>query len=201
MPTLQRTLSVSADDAEELDDGTDFSSVTVRIDCDSNAEADSRFNGGLRFTNITIPPGSTIVSATCRLEIPGAAADDPHLDIHCEDVDDAVDFAATADVTSRARTPASTAWDATGLGIGPATTPDFAAALQQVIDRGSWASGNAVVILLVGKTTPDATFRFESADDAGGVDPILDIEYTEPSERSVVLNTDVLRVPDTVTGY
>lgn len=130
---------------------------------------------GLRFTNITIPVGATVTLARVRGHFQTGTA---NLRIHCEAADNAVGFTtASNNIGARPKTTAYTAWNAAVTG-GQQDTPDITAAVQEVADRGGWASGNALVVLLQNQAAAGLTLL---SYDGGAVIPRLTIEYTIPS--------------------
>lgn len=137
----------------------------------------------VRFLNVTVPAGSTINSAVVRFQSASTFGGTGHSqNIYCQDADDAP--TATTDVgniSSRSLTSASAAW------TPPATTQnnyydtaDFASALQEVINRPGWASGQAVVVLFRGSTTQTNRSEMYSYD-SGGDPPQIRIDYTTPA--------------------
>lgn len=151
MSTLELQVASLYDDAHERRGGTDFSYYINLVHCDDNATSDLAFVAGLRFQNVTISPGAAILTCVASVYIAQTSSDDPNVDIFCEDEDDATSFFSTPDVASRTKTTASATWTDTGLGVGWADSADFAAALQEVIDRPGWASGQSVTVLLEGR--------------------------------------------------
>jgi hypothetical protein len=134
------------------------------------------------WSNVTIPQGSTINDVEIRTVAQAGAAALDHT-IHFNDVDDANDFGAEADVTSRARTSASAntgdASDVTGCFTSRTALPgNIVAALQEVIDRPGWASGNALVSLHIGRTTGTEVWSVQNT--GGCTFAQLFIDYTEP---------------------
>ena len=112
----------------------------------------NRDGSGARFTNITIPQGATIDNGThltlrCRTSRTGTVV---RSRISAEDVDDAVTFSTSANFDTRyaARTTARVDWD----GIGAQTagvdydSPEIKTVIQEITDRGGWASGQDIVI-------------------------------------------------------
>ncbi len=152
--TVQVSVLAGNDDAEEADDGTSFTRTGSTLTPVSSATDFIRNNVGLRFIAIGIPKGSNIIAATLDVDIVNSGSDDMHVDILAEAVADAVDFLATADVTSRARTTTSVLWSVADLGQGIAISPDFAAVVQEVVNLPTWSS-NAMVIFLDGLTAPE----------------------------------------------
>lgn len=132
----------------------------------------------LRFEGVTIPQGSTINSAVLTVEVANTSNDDPKLDIHCEAADDVTTLSLTAgSITAKTFTTDKTAWVATGIGAGFKNSPNFANAVQEVISRPGWVSGNALAVILVGQASP-TPFLFQSWDT--GTAPAIAIDYTEP---------------------
>lgn len=202
MSTLVVSVAASADDAAENANETAFSDNAITLRADSSGGESTRWNAGMRFTNITIPSGSTIASATLTIDMPDAVDDNPDLDIFANDVDDALDFAAEIDVTSRVRTAASTPWVETNLGAGLSTSPNFASAIQEVINRGGWVGGNALVVLMRGRTVNEQDFRPASQDHPTDDPPQLVIEYTPPRHLVLVaFGPQIIKVPDEAVAY
>jgi len=103
-------------------------------------------HSSIRMPDCSIVPGSTITEAFLRMatEYPGAQAT-CNLKIHFNNVDNAVAPTNTAEFSALSL-DAGVAWDAvegwvTGVFYD---TPSIVAALQAIIDRPSWASGNAI---------------------------------------------------------
>lgn len=139
---------------------------------------------GLRFLNVTIPAGAVISAATLTVTVVGTAGDDPDLRIYGQDADDAAAFTTTAnDISGRPRTTAYTTWTATGIGAGSKTSPDFAAVIQEIIDRAGWASGNDIALILDSQS--GALFDFRSWDYGSGTAPAISITYTAGSGQTV----------------
>ena len=182
MTTINRQVAADADCANERQDGTGFSATDSTNRSDSNTVAGSRWISGHRFTNVTVPKDAQIITATIQIKPFSTALDDANIDIHAEDVDNSVDFAATADVWSRARTAASVAWVADSLGANYVTSPELKTVIQEIVDRGSWASGNALMILLKGKSDVNKSLQVLGF---GATDSVkLDITYAITRKRS-----------------
>lgn len=178
MTTFQRTITDTNDDAHERADGTGFNASANPMLFRSHGTAASRSHVGLRFPNVTIPAGSTINSATVTIDIVGTANDDIDGTIWGNDVDDAANFVTEADVTSRTQTTASVAWTQAAAGAGSEVSPDITSIIQEIVDRGGWASGQALCILLFGD---NAALQSCTLDDGTATGAILDIDYTAPA--------------------
>lgn len=101
----------------------------------------TRFAGFFRFDGVSIPAGSTINSATLRVTPVSISHDTAACAIYANDADDAV---APTDGTTGAAltlTTANVAWSGSNLGTSEVSSPDITSVIQEVIDRGGWASG------------------------------------------------------------
>ena len=102
-----------------------------------------------RFTNITIPQGTPIVSAFLKVNAEANRTENTvRTKIDGEDVDTATQITSAGNFDGRARTAAKVNWD--GIGNWAAgnwyTSPDIKTVIQEIIDRGGWSSGNAINI-------------------------------------------------------
>ncbi len=161
---LTRAVTTAADDAAEnyidqlpqLNDDLEFGWDPDRNDNEIV---------GLRFTNMTIPQGSTINSAYVQFYsddvAPGTNATRTFL-IQGQAGDNAATFTtATTNISSRSLTATSVGWptsqwSAAAQGIEQ-RTPNIAAVVQEIVNRPNWQSGNSLA-LIVG-TLPRATGR------------------------------------------
>lgn len=103
---------------------------------------------GLRFQTVAIPQGSTISSATVAIITDDTWADDIEVVCYAEDTADATTFSDETDFNNRTKTTASdaTSWT-TNVVAGDSVYLDCTDAVQEVINRGDWASGNDMVII------------------------------------------------------
>ena len=137
---------------------------------------------GFRFDAVTIDQGDTIDSAIWSGYTSGD--DDPHLDIWGDDVDDSPVFAGPpgADIENRytgSRTTATVAWSAVNIGLGAyKASSDLKTIVQEIVDRGSWSSGNGLCLIFWGRTDIDGRTLKVFAWDNGSNEPKLDIDYT-----------------------
>jgi hypothetical protein len=146
---------------------------------------------GMRFTNVTIPPGAIINSAVLQLR---AHLNDNQVivrsKIRAEDAGNAQTFSDLTDYQNRPRTTEEVIWD----DIGPWTvvgtwhnSPDIKDVIQAVVNRSDWASGSAMVIFFDDrdKRSDNGAHREVSLFDSNpGSAPKLVIDYT-PYERCV----------------
>lgn len=110
---------------------------------------------GMRWTNVTIPQGVTIINATIQFHVDQLNPNDPIIvRFKGHDHDNAPAFSAgnpTFDISSRTNTTAFVDWNiphwVSVSDEGPAQeTPNLGPIIQEIIDRPGWASGNALVI-------------------------------------------------------
>lgn len=188
---LIRTITEDGEDAQEADDGTGFttSAAAHGHQADANASSSSRWNSGFRFNNVTL--SGKIYAAWVEFETSSLTDVDADCRVYCEDVDDSADFTTTADVTSRTTTTAYSDWDAIpayyviryppspAVSIYLLRTPDFAPAVQEVIDRGGWSSGNDLMVIIKGQATSTSAIRLgEGGQGSGFKDPTLKVLYS-----------------------
>jgi hypothetical protein len=132
---------------------------------------------GLRFAGLSIPKGATIQSAyiqfQCRVQTTAAAS----LLIEGQAADNPATFTKTTNnISSRARTSADIGWVPAPWGTvgaqGPdQQTPDLTSVMQEIVNRGGWASGNAMVFIITGTGVRTAE-AFE-----GLFAPVLHVTY------------------------
>lgn len=177
---LYREVAASADDAYEYAGGTGFNRTSNALDAGSHTTQEARGNVGLRFTNITIPQGATIDAAYIEIK-PAGGADDANVDIYYQDVLDPVDFETDEDVTSRAEGGTPIPWVEDDLGAAYVASPSLKDLIQEAVDRGSWSSGNALVLLIKGKGDVTKFFFISSKD------------YTYPAKLHITVAPDYER--------
>lgn len=128
---------------------------------------------GVRFVGVTVPQGATVVSATVTFTLafpPGASG--PVGRLFGNDVDDAEAWSSSSNPSTMVRTAAYTSLD------GADEVIDVAAQVQEIIDRGGWASGNAMRFG-GGSTGAAGDVLWQDYANAPSDAAILDIEYTE----------------------
>ena len=145
---------------------------------------------GIRFPNITIPPGATVLSATIQLTSDASGSEVRQVTIYGEAIGDAPVYTNDPyNVSTRVRTTANSVWDipawtAEGLSGADQRTGELNTVVQELLDRGDWASGNAMnfIFIYTGPAIPDGASsggrQTKSWDDgAANVAPVLQIVY------------------------
>lgn len=185
--TFVGQVAASDDDAEESKaDG----SVAVSPSSDLELAYDSAGPVqhqwvGMRFLNVTVPASATI--QTAKLTFIGRASETGtgtvNLSIYGEAADNPATFTtATNNITSRSRTSA-VSWspsDWTQTGSDSHDSADFATITQAIVNRGGWASGNAMVLIIDGdgsQTNHRVPFSY---DGSSSLAPVLTITYNNP---------------------
>lgn len=180
MGTINVQVAAGNDDAHEYGDGTSFNATLDFLRATASSGGSGfRQNLGVRFAGITIPQGSTITVAYMEVRCYDGNWDDPNVDIYCNDVDDANNFTVEADVTSRAVTAHSALWSATGIGTAYVQSADFAPAVEDVVGRALWSSGNALCVLMKGSPEGPGSFIIWAQEKGVDFSAKLHIEYTE----------------------
>ncbi len=163
-PTKTQTISTKASIAKEIviqvgannDDGYQIiggaqtldSSVYVGV----NSDQVTIYNGGVRFQNVPIPNGSVILSAILEGYKTGAGGDEAssicRSKVRGEMADNPSDFAST-NINARTRGDTGIDWDnRVDIASGWHNTDEIKTVIQEILDRTSFASGNAMVLFL-----------------------------------------------------
>jgi hypothetical protein len=167
-----------SNDAEELSSGSMYlTSSDLELVFDQSNQT-----VGMRFIDIRIPPGSTVVNAYVQFQVDEISTGTTSLTIQGEDIDNALTFGSAAgNISSRPLTAASVPWSPPDWTItgdaGPdQRTPDISSAIQEIIDRQGWARGNAIAIIITG--TGERVAEAYEGDSSGA--PLLHVDYIPP---------------------
>lgn len=135
-------------------------------------------------TDSNITNGLTITSATYKMTATstynaGANVIAYLVSAHAADNAGAlVTTSGNLNTTARPRTTAvSATWTQTSVTGGVQYTIDVTSVVQELINRGGWAAGNSIVILVDTDTTCSQG-EWQDYDSSGGTAPVLDIVYT-----------------------
>lgn len=132
-------------------------------------------NSWFRFQNVAIPNAAIITSAAITLVSSLAQSTTVVLTISGDDEDNASAPASAVDYNGRATTTATVAWNFnTAWTAGQSvSTPDISTIVQEIVNRGGWANGNALQIFI--KNNGGAGIRVVNP-----VSAILNIQYVTP---------------------
>ncbi|WP_299447810.1 right-handed parallel beta-helix repeat-containing protein [uncultured Phycicoccus sp.] len=176
---LDVRVATSADDGEERDTGkVSRSSTDLELVTDTAPQV-----VGTRFTGVTVPQGATVTSAWVQFTTDEVTTDPAALEVRVQLSGDAPAITGNAlNLSNRLSTSTAPVawspapWTSVGAAGADQRTPDLASALQQVVSRPDWASGNAVLVLVTGSGRRTA----EAYDGLPAGAPLLHIAYTVP---------------------
>ncbi|MCW8984000.1 MAG: DNRLRE domain-containing protein, partial [Thermoanaerobaculales bacterium] len=176
---IELQVEASNDDSfTDSADNTTANNAQLYIQVRSNTSS-SRYYGGIRFSGISIPQGALINRATLtvRMYTSSSTYDDINCTVHAHDTDDAPDFADDTTILARPMTT-GVPWVVANAGLTWQSI-DVASEIQAIVDRGGWSSGNALALLLIGKSDYSAFARFASYDySSGAYRPRLSIDWS-----------------------
>lgn len=112
---------------------------------------------GIRFQNLNIPQGTTILSASIQFTTDETDSGSTSLTLRGHDTDNASIFSSSDyNISNRTLTSASVAWNnipawnTVGQSAANQRTPDVTAIVQEIVNRGGWNSGNAMAFVISG---------------------------------------------------
>jgi len=182
MPTLQIQIAADTDDGYYEDSPGPAcwrQSNSVRFGHSAPAAV---YHAIFRFEGVVLDNSHKITSA--KLYLKAASNFNVVLDIRlgCNDVADADNLAVQCDASGRVMTAHFTEWLAEAqVGNDWYYSPDFSTALQEVIDRGDWVSGNAIAVLLVQQNPAGSYATAWSFHSAPADAAYLEVEYQDSS--------------------
>lgn len=185
---LDVRVSTGNDDAEEVVSTGNMSlgSSDLEMSMDSSVQL-----CGVRFQNVTIPVGAVITNAKITFRADGSESDATSLIIVGEDTDNAGIFTtANSNISGRTPTSASVSWNNIASWTDGVLydTPDLTSIVQEIVSRGGWASGNAMVFVISGSGQRRADTYNETTTNA----PLLHVEYTTVPTPYIQVSTTTL---------
>jgi hypothetical protein len=137
---------------------------------------------GMRFTGISIPKGAIITNAFIQFTAGYTNSGITNLIFQAQADDNSATFTTNNfDISSRPKTNAAITWSPEAWSLvgeaGPKQqTPDLKTAIQEVVNRSGWVSGNALVIIVTG-TGKRVAYSYNGLPDAA---PLIHIEFSIP---------------------
>ncbi|MEK6752903.1 MAG: hypothetical protein AABZ00_11640 [Chloroflexota bacterium] len=185
-PTAQTPVSIDIPIASNSDDAEESASGSVSLsssDLELIRDADNQ-QVGLRFTNVTIPQGTTILNAYIQFTVDETTSEATTLTLQGEANDNPVTFGYSTSnkISTRPPTTSSVAWNPSAWltlnesGTNQRTT-DLTLIIQEIVNRSGWNSGNALAILMTG-TGKRVAVAYEGGANSA---PRLHVEYTTSS--------------------
>lgn len=132
---------------------------------------------GLRFNVVDIPQGATITNAYLEFQVDETSSENTSLVFRGHAADNSEAFTNAAyNISNRPKTSASvswnniSAWNTVGAKV---QSPNLVSVIQEIVNRGSWASGNSLSIIINGSGR-----RVSTAFEAGSPSaPLLHVVY------------------------
>ena len=183
--TFEIRVSAGNDDAEERTN--DHSMYRNSSDLELVYDGNRKQEVGMRFTNVAIPNNATITNAYIQFTVDETDSGTTNVVIYGQNTDDAVAFSsASSNISSRATTSASAAWNipvwnSIGASGADQRTPSLSSVVQEIVNRGGWSSGNNMVFIVkAGSGCSDSSCQrtAESYDGSSSKAALLHIEYT-----------------------
>ena len=153
--TVTSRIVQASDDAEELfsDGSIDLNSSDLELGSDGG---DVQIIG-MRFQNIEIPQGTTILDAYIQFTVDETDSGPTSVTLFGQDIDNAPAFTGSpGNISGRTSTTASVtwnnipAWNTVGAAGADQRTPDLTPIVQEIVNRGGWNAGNAMVFGISG---------------------------------------------------
>lgn len=182
--TVTKSVAASSDDAVAINISTAASITDTAV---SLGERGTDSVSGMRFNAVTVPRAATInwayvlVRATSTYSPVHASVIET--DLSCEAADDAATFTTAGTNLSTGARPRTTAktmnWRLHDTFLGIDEVLPITSAVQEVINRAGWASGNDLVVLGDDSASTAAEWQdFAAFDHATILEPRLVINYT-----------------------
>jgi len=217
--TLTRQIKSSSDDAQE-DAGTSNAQLTSTMLSlaatltTTKTKKTTTTTGvtsdiGLRFSNLAIPKGATIQSATLQFDAMGSDSSSLDLTIYGEASDNSTTFTATNNgVDGRTRTSQSVSWSSVPSWSSGTwySSPDVSTIVQALVNRSNWVPGNAMGFIITGSSNLNIR-RAYSYDGSAGNAPKLTVSFIDngsaTSAQTYTVKDKLLEIVDAFTpgGY
>jgi hypothetical protein len=177
MPTINESVATGADDGfiyTGLATGRFYTAASLRAGNFNGA--DYNYFSAIRFQTIPIPQGATINAATLGTsKFKANRGSPPVIKIFGNDIDDAPAWGTTNEVQNITKTTANSTVDTSSA----TASTDVAAIVQEIVNRGGWASNNDMAFGLFPQSNPAGVNLFYPAAYGGAGGPAtLDITYT-----------------------
>jgi len=140
------------------------------------------------FANVTIPKSTVITSATLKMvaNANGGAANSTK--VGCEAADNPSDPATAADLRARTLSSAYTLDAFSPWVTGTQYSLDITTAVQEILNRAGWVSGNKLAVMTTDNGSSDDGLRgIATVEDATYSEAILEIVYALPSASQIII--------------
>lgn len=173
---------------EKRDDAEENAAGAVRLNrknLELGESASSAQTVGLRFRQVNVPQGATIVNAYIQFYVAKAQSGPAAFTIRGEATDNAVSFSpSNGNLSSRAKTTAAVTWSDVPAwnSVGQAQwSPNLATVVQEIVGRSGWQAGSNLAFFITGQGTRTA----RAYDGDPNAAPCLTIEYIDANGQRV----------------
>lgn len=185
-PELVTSTSSDNHDAYEINGSVSTSSDTLRLSYGTNT-----VTTGLRFSELNIPQGATILSAYVRFTSESFNVAATSLRIAGEASASSATFSSSNNnLTDRTTTSAYVDWSSDNdfpTSDDVVTTPDISSVIQEIVDLSQWCGGDNLNLLIEGTSSDSASNRQARAYDAGqGGSPQLVVTYDDTTATGCI---------------
>ena len=170
-------IRASVDDAEQRTSGTmNVTSGDLNLAVDGTVVQTE----GMRFTGVNVPKGATITKAYVQFQVDEVSTGASNVSFFGQASDAPLSFStAASNISSRAKTAASVSfsfqtWPTLNVRGTAQQTADLSTIIQELVNRGGWATGGAMALIVSGTGERTA----ESFDGGAAKAPVLHIEWT-----------------------
>jgi len=176
----QYNIQSGSDDAEELQSGVmELSSGDLDMVYDDD-DLNNAIKIGLRYQNINIPQGASIVSAQLKFQADEVSTTAATFSILIEaNINPSTYSTANNNISQRSYYPTAInwnnvpTWSTVGEAAAPQTTVDISSLLNLVINDPNWNNGNALALKIEG-----SGYRTAESFEGNSTGPTLSIQYT-----------------------
>lgn len=202
----------SFDDVQLADGAFTLANDThLRVGCYGTQNV-NYYDSAVRFRNVTIPQGASIISAVLTFVPSITSGDTTLITIKGEDEDTSEIYSTGANLHHRllgtdppnfnGPTTAYIDWSATGTWTAgtPVDSPDISTVIQEIVNRPGWASGNDLSVFLYDNDSLGGYLRYiASFDHASYAAPSLAVTFS-PSAEAPYGNVDSSGALEPIAG-
>lgn len=147
---------------------------TIRYSTGAGKVFTDTFDGAIRFGGVTIPQGTSITLATWYFYVDeiGSGGSNVNLNIYGIDEDNTADF--SSNPMGRSQTTASTNY-VSNPSENTYATITVTSAVQEIVNRGGWSSGNNMGFFIKNNSSPDGNHISDSM--GAENDSYLSVQY------------------------
>jgi hypothetical protein len=179
LTTLTLQIGASSDDVNQDGNTLSLTSPTIWL---GNGSSTTASYTGLRFTNVTIPPGATITAAHVEVYANSTQWISMNMALAAEAVGNSPTFSTNNQPSQRTLTSAQVNHSSNVQWLAGTwySLDDLTPVIQEVVNRGDWANGNSLSVILKGTNGQWGRKYVESYDGTTTNAPKLIITYTTP---------------------